>query len=153
MLNRIPRTGSAVITSSAETISSALAPPPTSQKFAGLPPAWATTSSVDMTSPAPLPEDADVAVELHVREPPLPREPLLRRNGVQVPHFREVGMAEERVVVERHLRVERPHLALRRDDERVHLAEHRLALDERPVELLDDRRDLLLLSRGRRSRP
>ena len=34
---------------------SALAPPPTSRKFAGFPPAWLTTSSVDMTSPAPLP--------------------------------------------------------------------------------------------------
>ncbi len=42
-------------TSSAVTISSAWAPPPTSRKFAGVPPASATTSSVDMTSPAPLP--------------------------------------------------------------------------------------------------
>ena len=39
----------------ATTISSACAPPPTSQKFAGRPPACATTSSVDMTSPAPFP--------------------------------------------------------------------------------------------------
>ena len=41
-------------------ITSAEAPPPMSRKFAGLTPpnsspAYATTSSVDMTSPAPLP--------------------------------------------------------------------------------------------------
>ena len=56
MLNRIAVTfGSEVITSSASTIASAFEPPPASRKFAGLPPAWATTSSVDMQSPAPLP--------------------------------------------------------------------------------------------------
>jgi hypothetical protein len=43
------------ITSTASTIASALEPPPASRKFAGLPPACATTSSVDMTRPAPLP--------------------------------------------------------------------------------------------------
>jgi hypothetical protein len=36
-------------------MASALEPPPASRKLAGRPPAWATTSSVDMTSPAPLP--------------------------------------------------------------------------------------------------
>ena len=36
-------------------IFSALAPPPMSRKFAACAPAWATTSSVDITSPAPLP--------------------------------------------------------------------------------------------------
>ena len=34
---------------------SASEPPPASRKLAGCPPAWATTSSVDITSPAPLP--------------------------------------------------------------------------------------------------
>src|SRR3954452_408365 len=43
------------ITSTASTIASAFEPPPASRKFAGRPPAWATTSSVDMTRPAPLP--------------------------------------------------------------------------------------------------
>jgi hypothetical protein len=43
------------ITSTASTIASAFEPPPASRKFAGRPPAWATTSSVDITSPAPLP--------------------------------------------------------------------------------------------------
>src|SRR4051794_15273932 len=56
MLNRTALTfGSERITSTALTIASALEPPPASRKFAGLPPAWATTSSVDMTRPAPLP--------------------------------------------------------------------------------------------------
>ncbi len=43
------------ITSTALVIASALEPPPASRKLAGLPPAAATTSSVDITSPAPLP--------------------------------------------------------------------------------------------------
>ena len=56
MLNRIAVTfSSEVITSSASTIASAFDPPPASRKLAGSPPAWATTSRVDMQSPAPLP--------------------------------------------------------------------------------------------------
>src|SRR5215204_2815350 len=56
MLNRIDSTcGSALMISSASTTPCASPPPPRSQKFAGRPPARATTSSVDMTSPAPLP--------------------------------------------------------------------------------------------------
>ena len=43
------------ITSTACVIASAFEPPPASRKFAGEPPAWSTTSSVDITSPAPLP--------------------------------------------------------------------------------------------------
>ena len=56
-------------------------------------------------------------------------------------------MLVERVVVDRELRVERLHLAFRRDDQRVDLAEHRVGADEGLVELLDDRSDLLLLAR------
>ena len=47
--------GSLSSTSSAVTTSSAFEPPPASRKFAGRPPAFATTSSVLITSPAPLP--------------------------------------------------------------------------------------------------
>ena len=55
MLKRIAVTfSSEMITSSALTIASALEPPPASRKLAGAPPAWATTSSVDMQRPAPL---------------------------------------------------------------------------------------------------
>src|SRR4051794_7851293 len=57
MLKKIDLTcGSRVITSSASTTPCALPPPPRSQKFAGRPPTCATTSTVDMESPAPLPQ-------------------------------------------------------------------------------------------------
>ena len=57
MLKKIDLTcGSRVITSSASTTPSAEPPPPRSQKFAGLPPTCATTSTVDIESPAPLPQ-------------------------------------------------------------------------------------------------
>ena len=56
-------------------------------------------------------------------------------------------MPEERVVVDGELRVERSHLALGRHDERVDLAERRVAGDEGLVQLSDDRHDLLLLGR------
>ena len=92
-------------------------------------------------------EDPDLAVELHVNHVLLARGALLGRIGVEVAHLGDVRMAVERVVVDRELRVERAHLALRRDDERVDLAEHRVGADERRVELLDDRGDLLLLAR------
>ena len=56
MLNRTALTFSLErITSTALVIASAFEPPPASRKFAGSPPYCATTSSVDMTSPAPLP--------------------------------------------------------------------------------------------------
>ena len=56
MLKRTAVTDSlARMTSTALVTSSACEPPPASRKFAGLPPASATTSSVDITSPAPLP--------------------------------------------------------------------------------------------------
>src|SRR3954468_17630149 len=56
MLNSTALTfGSDRITSTADTIASAFDPPPASRKFAGAPPCCATTSNVDITSPAPLP--------------------------------------------------------------------------------------------------
>src|SRR3954454_334829 len=56
MLMNTHRTdGSDRMTWSDVAIFSALAPPPTSKKLAARPPACATTSSVDMTRPAPLP--------------------------------------------------------------------------------------------------
>ena len=95
--------------------------------------------------PGAVREHADVPVELHVRDALLPRERLDRVGGGRVAPLRDVRMAEEAAVVDRELRVERLHLALRRHDQRVDLAEHRVELDERAIELLDDRRDLLLL--------
>ena len=79
---------------------------------------------------------------------PFSRASAPRRIGrAGVTHFGDVRVAEERVVVDGELRVERTHLALGRDDQRVDLAEHRVGFDERGVEALDDRGDLLLLAR------
>ena len=75
----------------------------------------------------------------------LSREGLERIGRVEIAHLGHVGMPVEGVVVDRELRVERLHLPVRRHDERVDLAEHRVEADERVVELADDRRDLLLL--------
>ena len=55
-------------------------------------------------------------------------------------------MAVERAVVDRELGVERLDDAVGRDDQRVDLGEHRVALDEAAVELSDDVRELLLLA-------
>ena len=108
MLKKIAFTwGSRVITESASTTPCASPPPPRSQKFAGRPPAKVTTSTVDIVSPAPLPEHADLAVELHVRHVLLARERLERVGGLDVPHLRDLGMPVERVVVDGELRVER----------------------------------------------
>ena len=94
-----------------------------------------------------VPEHPDVTVELHVGDALLAGERLQRIRGGDVAHLGEVRMPEERVVVDRELRVERSNLAVGRHDERVDLAERRIAADERVVQLSDDRHDLLLLGR------
>ena len=66
--------------------------------------------------------------------------------ALDVPHLGDVRMLVERVVVDGELRVERLHLAVGRDDQRIDLAEHRVAADEGVVELADDGGDLLLLA-------
>ena len=60
LTNTLFTSGSPRITSSPSAITSAEAPPPMSRKFAGFTPpcfspAYATTSRVDITRPAPLP--------------------------------------------------------------------------------------------------
>ena len=77
--DRASPAGRAVITSSASTTPSASPPPPRSQKFAGRPPTSAITSSVDIDEPGAVAEDADLAVELHVRDALLARDALLGR--------------------------------------------------------------------------
>ncbi len=127
MLKKIAFTcGSRVITSSASTTPWASPPPPRSQKFAGRPPAKVTTSTVDIDSPAPLPQHADLAVQLHVGDVLLARERLERVGRLQVAHLGDVGMPVERVVVDRELRVERLDPAVGRHDQRVDLAQHRV---------------------------
>ena len=90
-------------------------------------------------------EDSDLAVELHVRDTLLAGQRLERVGCGDVAHLGDRGLPEQRIVVDRELRVERPHFSLRRHDQRVDLAEHRVAPDEGLVELSHDRRDLLLL--------
>ena len=92
-------------------------------------------------------EDPDVAVELHVDDALLARERLERVGCARVAELGDVRVAVERAVVDGELRVERLDHAVGRDDQRVDLGEHRVALDEAAVELPDDVRDLLLLAR------
>ena len=72
----------------------------------------------------------------------------LKRDEVMMvaAHLGDLRMLVERVVVDRELGVERLHLAVGGDDQRVDLAEHRVGADEGVVELPDDRGDLLLLA-------
>ena len=92
-----------MITSSASTTPSAPPPPPRSQKFAGLPPAVTTTSTVDIASPRAVPEDPDTAIELDVDDALLAGERLERVGCGRVPELGDVGMAVERAVVDREL--------------------------------------------------
>ena len=55
-------------------------------------------------------------------------------------------MLEERVVVDRELGVERLHLAVGSDDQRIDLTEHRVGPDEGRIQPLGDLGDLLLLT-------
>ena len=63
------------------------------------------------------------------------RHPLLRILAREVAQLRVVGVAEQRVVIERDLRVQRLDLPVRRDDQRVDLDQRRLLGDERVVQL------------------
>ena len=85
--------------------------------------------------PGAVAEDPDVTVELDVRQPALGRHPLLLVLGGPVAQGRVRGMAEERVVVERDLGVERTHGALRRDDQRIDLDQQCFLGHERCVQL------------------
>src|SRR5439155_26258166 len=87
----------------------------------------------------PVAEDPDLAVELDVGHALLARESLQRIRCFDVAHLGNVGVTGKRAVVDGELRVERLHLALRRDDQRIDLAQHRVRLDEAAIEVLDDR--------------
>ena len=103
--------------------------------------------------PGAVAEDADVAVELHVGEPLLLRHPLLRVVGGGVLDLGQLGVAEERDVVDRHLGVERDDVAVGGDDQRVDLDQRRVVGVERRVELdqhLGDPVDDVLVDAWRR---
>ena len=79
-------------------------------------------------------EAADVAVERHVREARLFGLELDRIFFVAVAQLVPLAVAELGVVVEVDLPVERDHVALLGDDERVDLAERAVFFDEELVE-------------------
>ena len=112
-------------------ICSALAPPPTSRKFAGSPPASLMMSIVAIASPAPLTMQPIGAIELDVVERELRRLDLERLLFADVAQLLDVGVAVERVVVEVHLRVEREEAAVLGDDQRVDLDERGVGRLER----------------------
>ena len=125
-------TGSAVMTSSAETISSACAPPPTSQKLAGLPAGLGDDVESRHDEAGAVAEDADVAVELHVGEALAPGQRLLRRQRAPATsrssarsgwRYRALSSI---VTLASSARTSPSGVTI----ERVDLAEHRLALDE-----------------------
>ena len=91
--------------------------------------------------PGAVAEDADVAVELDVGEAALLGHLLLRVLAAGVAQLGVLGMAEQRVAVERDLRVERHHPAVARDDQRVDLDEHRLLGREGVIEAAEQRAD------------
>ena len=131
MLMKIDRTfGSLLMTSSAPAITSALAPPPMSRKLAGLPPTWLTMSTRAHREPGAVGDDADGAVEADVLQA-LARAPPARASSRTwvASYSLVVGVAEHRVVVEGDLGVERVHLAVGREDQRVDLDEVGVALD------------------------
>ena len=128
MLKKIAFTcGSRVITSSASTTPCASPPPPRSQKFAGRPPAKVTTSTVDIVSPAPLPSTPDLAVELDVGDALLAREPLERVAAAGRASAATSGWRKSALSSTVNFESSALHLAVRRDDQRVDLAEHRVA--------------------------
>ncbi len=99
-------------------ICSALAPPPTSRKFAGLPPAYLMMSMVRHGEARAVHHAGHVAVELDVVEAELRRLHFERIFFVQVAQLGQILVAEHRVVVEVHLGVEREDLAVLGQDER-----------------------------------
>ena len=124
-------------------ICSGEAPPPTSRKLAGSPPASLTMSIVAMARPAPLTMQRDVAVELDVVQAVLRRLDVERILLVDVPQGDDLRMAEERVVVEVELGVQREHAAVLRDHERIDL-DQRAVLGEIEREQVPDQADALL---------
>ena len=95
------------MTSTALVIASAFEPPPASRKLAGRAAGLGDDVERAHDEPGAVAEDADVAVELDVGQAALLGHLLLRVLAGGVAQLGVVGVAEERVVVERDLGVER----------------------------------------------
>ena len=142
MFTRIACTfGSCSTMRNAFAIFSGLAPPPTSRKFAGRPP-WCTIASiVPIARPAPFTMQPTDAVERDVVEPVAGGLDLLRVLLVEVAQLHHVALAEQRVVVEAHLRVEGDEVAVLGLDERVDLEHQAVQVAEEPVHALEQPRE------------
>ena len=97
-------------------------------------PACATTSSVDITRPAPLPMMPTSPSSFTYCRPCVVRARLHRVDRERVLVGLDVRVPEQRVVVDRHLRVERDDAAVLEQDERVDLHERRVALLQQGVQ-------------------
>ena len=115
-------------------ICSALAPPPTSRKLAGSPPASLMMSIVAIARPGAVDHAADRAIELDVVQRELRRLDLERLLLADVAQLLDVRMAVERVVVEVHLRVERQQAPVFGHDQRIDLDERGVGALERLVD-------------------
>ncbi len=133
MLNRTALTAVlARIRSTACLIVSALDPPPASRKLAGEPAGLGDDVQRRHDEARAVAEDADVAVELDVLDALLLGPALERVFVLAVGERLVLGVAVERVAVERDLRVERLDLALGGHDQRVDLGQGRVLLRARP---------------------
>jgi hypothetical protein len=92
----------------------------------GPPPATTTTSTVDIESPAPFPRIPTSPSSFTYVTPFSRASCSCGSAGLDVAHLRDVGMPERGAVVDGELGVERAHLAVGGDDQRVDLREHRV---------------------------
>ena len=125
---------------------SGLAPPPTSRKLAGSPPACLIMSMVRHGEAGAVDDAADFALEADIAEVVLGGLGLTRIALRGIVHVGDVAATEHGVVVEGHLGVERQDAVVLGDDERVDLQHGAVAIAERPVgvhDRLHGRRDLL----------
>ena len=91
----------------------------------------------------PVAQDAHVAAELHVGDALLLRHPLLGVLGGAVAQLGQLLVPVQGAVVDRHLRVERDHLAVGGDDQRVDLDQGRVLGERDLVQLLQQLRHLI----------
>ena len=87
-----------------------------------------------MARPGAVDHAADIAVERDIGEVVFRRLDLLLVLFGGVAQFQHVGVAEQRVVVERHLCVEHAQMAVLHDDQRIDLEQAHVLLDEGLVE-------------------
>ena len=127
LMNTAFTAGSDRTTSSDVAIWSALAPPPTSRKFAALRAGLRHDVERGHHEARAVADDPDVAVELHVLQALLVRARLHRVDRERGLHRLDVRVAEQRVVVDRDLGVERHHAPVLQQHERVHLDERGVA--------------------------